>query len=357
MTIGIVGGGITGLALQHYLRESGIDSVVLEAAAEPGGVINSLRVDGRVLEVGPQRTRLSPQLKSLVESLGVSDELIEGADFPLYVYRDEALRRVQFTVRDAIATDLLSWRGKLRLLLEPVTAPPRRQETVEEFLTRTLGSEAARYLIDPLYGGIYASHPDEMYMKHSFLRALDKHGVSRSLLVAAVKAKLRRSDPPPVVSFVDGMQTLPQALYEDHQERVHLETPVEAIREVGSQFRLETPRRGFTVDSVVLTTPADVTATLLESIAPESASALNKLTYNSLVTVHLEAEDAFDATGFQVQYEEDFRTLGATCNASLFGRDSVYTCSGSATRAAAMTPTSGGIVSIPVFSAVRRHQN
>ena len=38
MTVGIVGAGITGLALAHYLGERGADSVAFEAASDPGGV-------------------------------------------------------------------------------------------------------------------------------------------------------------------------------------------------------------------------------------------------------------------------------------------------------------------------------
>ena len=47
MTVGIVGAGITGLALSQFCRERGVDAVAFDAAATPGGVIRSTRVDGR----------------------------------------------------------------------------------------------------------------------------------------------------------------------------------------------------------------------------------------------------------------------------------------------------------------------
>ncbi|MEF8799519.1 MAG: protoporphyrinogen oxidase [Halolamina sp.] len=325
MKIGIVGAGLTGLALQQYLTPRGTESVVFESSAEPGGVIRSRTVDGRTLEFGPQRTRLSPPVASLVGELGIGDQRREADDGPLFVYRDGALRRVPFSIGDAVATDLLSVRGKLRLLLEPLTDPPRAGETVEESLTRTLGAEAAEYLVGPLYGGIYGSHPDEMEMEYSLLRALDTYGVDRSLLAAALRGKLGRSDPSPVVSFDGGMQALPRAIYERHRNRIHLDTPVEAVRDLDDRFGLETASGMRIVDRVVLTTPADVTATLLDAIAPAAASELRRLTYNPLALVHLVPETTMDATGFQVQYEEAFRTLGVTCNADLFDRDDHYT--------------------------------
>lgn len=325
MKVGIVGAGLTGLALQQSLAETGIESIVFESSAEPGGVIRSRTVDGQTLDFGPQRTRLSPPVASLVDGLGIEPTLREADDGPLYVYRDGALRRVPFSIGEAVTTDLLSLQGKLRLLLEPLTVPPRAGETVEESLTRTLGAEAAEYLVGPLYGGIYGSHPDEMCMEHSLLRAFETFGVDRSLLAAALRRKLRRSDPSPVVSFDGGMQTLPRTLYERQQDRIHLEMPVEAIRDSGEQFELETPAGVTTVDRVVLTTPADVTGTLLDDIAPHAASKLRELTYNPLALVHIVPETTLDATGFQVQYEEAFRTLGVTCNADLFDQDDHYT--------------------------------
>ncbi len=324
MRVGIVGGGISGLALHHHLRERGVDSVVFEAGSEPGGVISSRAVDGHVVEDGPQRTRLSPPVASLVESLSLDDEVVEATDAPLFVYRDGSLRRVPFSVREGISTDLLSLRGKLRLLLEPLTGPPRGDESVEESLTRMLGEEASRYLVGPLYGGIYGTHPDEMPMRHSLGRALEKRGVDRCLLVAAVRAS-RRTETPPVVTFGDGLQTLPEALHERHRDSVRLGAPVETVRAVRDGYEIVSASGSTTVDELVLTTPADVTAELLGSLAPQSADALDRLAYNPMAVVHLDADEPVDAAGFQVQYEEPFRTLGVTCNGTLFDRGRRHT--------------------------------
>jgi oxygen-dependent protoporphyrinogen oxidase len=324
MRVGIVGGGIGGLALHHHLRERGVDSVVFEADSEPGGVISSRTVGGHVVEDGPQRTRLSPPVASLVESLGIGEEPLEAADAPLFVYRDGSLRQVPFSVREGISTDLLSLRGKLRMLLEPLTGPPRDDESVEEGVARMLGEEAARYLVGPLYGGIYGTDPDEMPMGHSLGRALEKRGVDRSLLVAAVRAS-RRTETPPAVTFQNGLQTLPEALHDRHRDAVRLDTPAETVRAAPDGYEVVTSEGSAAVDEVVLTTPADVTADLLAAVAPESADALEGLAYNPMAVVHLDAVAPVEAAGFQVQYEEPLRTLGVTCNGVLFDRGHRHT--------------------------------
>src|SRR3954452_8006635 len=49
MTVGILGGGITGLAVQHFLEE---DSVVLEASDQPGGLCRTYWKDGFGYDLG-----------------------------------------------------------------------------------------------------------------------------------------------------------------------------------------------------------------------------------------------------------------------------------------------------------------
>lgn len=330
MRVGIVGAGVTGLAVHHHLRRRGVASVVLEADSQPGGVIRSVERGGDVLELGPQRTRLSPPVRDLVEAAGLDDAVEEARDRPLYVYRDGRLRRVPFSFREAAGTDLLSWRGKLRALAEPLTTSltglPREDETVESFFARSFGPEFAAFLAGPLYAGLYASHPDEMPIRHSLTRALSAHGVSGSLLIAAAKATLRGRDPPPVVTFEDGLQSLPEALAERYADDVRFDAPVQAIRDDGEGFAIETREGTESADAVVLTTPADVTAKLLDPLPSADVGALADLRYNPMAVVHLRASGDLDAAGYQVQYDEDFRTLGVTATASLFESRENYAC-------------------------------
>jgi oxygen-dependent protoporphyrinogen oxidase len=326
MTVGIVGAGITGLALAHYCRERGVDAVAFEAAAEPGGVIRSTTVDGRVLEHGPQRTRLTPAIESLVDDCGLRSDLrTADTDLPLYVYADGRLRRVPFSPRAFLSTDLLSARGKLRMLAEPLTEGARDDETAADYFTRKFGSEAYYNVIEPLFGGIYGSDPDEMPGKYA-LRTMRRMERSGSLVRAAVNRRLEGTERRPPISFDEGMAQLPRALYEHNVDRVRLETPVDGVAADGTGYRLDTADGSHAVDHVVLTTRADVTAGLLDAVDPESARALRRLYYNPLAYVHLVSDADPAGFGYQVRHDEPLRTLGVTWNASLFDRDGVYTC-------------------------------
>ena len=197
MRVGVVGAGITGLTLAHALAERGLDSVTFEARDEPGGVIQSRRVDGRLLEFGPQRVRITPPLADLIDDLSLEDEVVRAdPSLPLYVYVDGRLRRVPFGLRGFLTTDLLTGPEKLRLLAEPLTSTGSPEETAADYLARKFGSGAYEKMIGPLFGGIFGSDPGRMPVRYSLSGLLDAERRWGSLLAAGV-ARLRRRDRPP----------------------------------------------------------------------------------------------------------------------------------------------------------------
>src|SRR5690606_18062550 len=132
---------------------AGREFVLLEASERVGGVMHSGRVHGHLLEWGPQRGRLTREFAELVDDLGIADQLITApTGLALFVYVRGKLRRVPFSPGAFLRSDVLSPRGKLRLLLEPFTAPPRDDESVAHFFTRKIGREAYENLAGPLYG-------------------------------------------------------------------------------------------------------------------------------------------------------------------------------------------------------------
>ena len=333
--VGIVGAGITGLTLHKVLRDRGRATVVFEASPTVGGVIRSSKHGDRVLDVGPQRTRLTPPIRDLVADLGLDADLIHARDVPLYVYVDGKCRRVPFSLPEAIRTDLLSVRGKLRTICEPVVGgAPKSGESVESYLHRAFGREFATRLGGPLYAGLYGSDPAHMPVEHSLARAFDHMGVSQSLLVWLVRSRLRGRTPPPVVTFRNGMQSLPNAIFDHYPDGLYVDEPVQTIVERSAGYELQTADRSMSVDTVVVTTPAARAASLMREIAPDAAAALDSLTYNSFATVHLHAPDAtHDGAGHTIPLSEGFQTRGVTWNATLFGasgakagRAGVYTC-------------------------------
>jgi oxygen-dependent protoporphyrinogen oxidase len=261
-------------------------------------------------------------LAALVRELGLEREVVYAPEgLPLYVYADGALREVPFSLRSLVTGDLLTWRGKLRLAWEPLTARPRDDERVSALFTRKLGREAYERLAGPLYGGLYASDPADMVVGLSLGNVLRELGVRRSLQFALLRRGGRVS-PPAACSFREGLQTLTNALHAEHAETVRLGRPARGLQRSGSGWTMETEEGEVEVQVVVLTCDAPAAARLLEVVAPEAATRLRRLVYNPLAVVHLHApETDLRGLGYQVALGEELVTRGVTWNASLFGGD------------------------------------
>lgn len=321
----IIGGGISGLALAHNLAARGRRFVLLEASGRAGGVIRSGRIDGHLLEWGPQRGRLTTELAALVDELGLRDRLVTSPpDLPLFVYRNGALRRVPFSPGAFLRSNILSTAGKLRLLLEPFTGAARDHESVADFFIRKLGREAYENLAGPLYGGLYASDPADMVLELSLRHVLREFSVHRSMLIPLLQ-RGGSIAPPAACSFVDGMETLPRALYERHRDSIRLDAPVQALTATGDRYRVRTADETFDAEHVVICVPAPAASRILRSAAPDAAARIGKLRYNPLAVVHVHAHTGLRGLGYQVSFAEPLITRGVTFNDSLFGREGVYT--------------------------------
>ena len=339
MRVGIIGAGITGLALTHYLAQRDIDSITFEASPDAGGVINSREVEGKVIEVGPQRMRKTPAIAELAETAGVTDQLREGGEGDLYVYAGGSLGKAPLSPEALLKTDLLSWRAKARLLAEPLTAPGHPAESVADVFTRKFGREVYERFVGPLYGGLYGSDPARMPAAFALEGLLEREKETGSLL-QAFRQRVGQGHTAPPLAVEGGNQRLLDGLATAHSERVQLETPVTAVertnggeveRRNGGEvertnggFVLHTATDRTVVDELVVTTPAGVTAELLADVAP-TTSALEKLRYNPLAMVFMDAALDRGGKGYQVGYEESLHTLGVAWNPNLFGENRVHT--------------------------------
>ncbi len=334
--IGIVGGGISGLALAHALEARGVAFRVFEADDRPGGVIRSAHVSGRTLDLGPQRIRptgdLLPLLRHLPgwnEASGRDGSPTTGPTHPrrVWIGRRGTLHPVPRTLVEGVRSRLLSPAGKLRLALEPFVADPADTgvRSAAQYLRHRLGPEAYEALVGPLFGGLYGSDPEQVDADRVLLPALAELGAGRSLLASLVTRRggglLARA---PVVP-PGGLAALPAALAEALGDRILLGTPVEALEPGGSMdtgWTLHTPRGSFECDAVVLTLPPDRAASLLEPVDAEASARLGQLRMNPLALVHLDMDPLPAGLGFQVAFGEPGRLRGITFSGHLDGSGS-----------------------------------
>src|SRR5262245_30632471 len=172
--VAIVGGGISGLAAAYELQQRGASVLVLEAGARTGGVITSDRIDGWVIDGGPDSMLVQkPAAVALCRELGIADRLIHTLPpRTAYILRGGRLHPLAaswflgfpLTAGSLARSPLFSVGVKVRMALEAVT-PGRagdQDESIGAFVRRRFGEEAVAYLAEPLLAGIHAGDVERL---------------------------------------------------------------------------------------------------------------------------------------------------------------------------------------------------
>jgi oxygen-dependent protoporphyrinogen oxidase len=324
----VVGAGLSGLVRGYAIARGGGDVRVLEASGRPGGVVASVSRDGFLLELGPNTVRPTPEVWGLVEELGLEPvALLADARLPRYIELAGRLHALAPGPQTLFTTKLLSARGKARLLAEPfISRGGDPRETVRGFFARRLGAEVADHLAAPFVSGIWAGDAGSLAAAAAFPQLVRWEREHGSLLRGALAS--RRGRPAPrtprgLLSFPEGLETLPRALAGRLGERLRLRSPVRSLRCDAGRWKVETDRETLEAESVVLAAPAAEAARLLETLDPEASRALGDIPHPPLAVLHLawpaaSFETPLAGFGHLVVPEPGRRILGAVWSSSLF---------------------------------------
>jgi oxygen-dependent protoporphyrinogen oxidase len=345
----IVGAGISGLCTAHYLvkilsaagREAEI--ILFESEKVPGGKMRTVREDGFNLEWGPNGFLTNkPYSLDLVKELGIGDRLARSSDLARkrFIFSGGRLHRLPETPLAFFASNLLSLRGRLRILGEPFAPgpPPGVDESLGDFARRRLGAEALEKLLDPMVTGIFAGDPDNMSLRSCFPLIHDlerKYGglvkgmisLQRERRKAGEKREMSAGPGGVLMSFDAGVQTLTDVLAERLSDGLHTAVAVESVRRSNGRFLLSLVEQGLRgeidADALVLATPAYSAAAALGSLDPQISDALSAIPYSPISVVALGYEQStlgnpLDGFGFLIPRLEKRRILGALWDSSVF---------------------------------------
>ena len=338
----VIGSGVSGLASARLLLDIRPDAevIVVEASSRHGGPIRSEQVDGFTVEVGPSGfLNRHPSTLRLARRLGLDDRVVTGCEQMRrrYILSGGRLRRFPDSLKTFLSTDLLTWRGRARMMLEPFI-PPRlsdSDDTIGSFARRRLGDEAAEMLVDPVVSGIYAGDADHLSLHATFpqLAKIDRDGRSllRSLLLARHRPDATPASPTTMgrrryVSFQNGLGELVDALAASLGERLRLNSPVETIERCHTGWRVEVGGQDaetIDADTVILATPHHVTQRLIGMLDPRIDTLCEGVQTAPAAVVALGYREAdvphpLQGFGYLVPRVEGSRVLGVLWSTSIF---------------------------------------
>ena len=327
----IIGGGISGLCMAYKLKQAGVEVTLFEKGDRVGGNIRSEKIDGFLIEHGPNSLLVGPDLVELIEDLGLLDQvaLAQPAAKKRFILKDRKLLALPSKPADIFRLPL-SLSGTVRAICEPlIRTRSNPQESVADFFARRFGEEVADFLVDPFISGIYAGDPKKLGIKNAFGKLYDLESEYGSVIKGFIRKPKDRSAKRPesltrTISFKNGLQTLTDKLAEELGESLLLCHETNSVRTTNDgRFEVRVGEETRVFDAVVISSPAYIASGLIELPDAQFAAQLSKIEYPPIAVVYtaFKNEDVgFDLNGFGflVPGLEKRKILGSLWTSSVF---------------------------------------
>jgi protoporphyrinogen/coproporphyrinogen III oxidase len=348
LRVAVVGAGIGGLSAAHTLVESGaVEVTVFEGSQNVGGKLQLGQVAGVPVDLGAESILARrPEALDLARAVGLADSIVSPATSGSGVWTRGAVRSLPPTLfgvpaqpSAAAKSGVLSRRAALRASLESRMRSVELTEDVAvgKLVARRMGHEVRDRLVDPLLGGVYAGHADELSLLAAapqLAAALQRSGTlvgaARSALAgSSADADAGNGGDGSVFAGIDGgVGQLAREAARIIQARGASLRFGAMVREIvatkGGWQIVSGPTaraRADKFDAVVVAAPAKAAARMLRDAVPGAAVELAAIEYASMAVVTL----AFDAaalnaditgTGFLVPAVDGHTIKAATYSSS-----------------------------------------
>ncbi|MCU1296233.1 MAG: protoporphyrinogen oxidase [Acidobacteriaceae bacterium] len=345
--IAIIGGGISGLSAAFQLEKrqragAPIEYVLFESSGHLGGVLSTERVEGCILEAGPDSFLTEkPWATDLCRELGLGDQLIGSNDSKRKTYilvknrlvpiPDGLMFMVPTRIMPTAFSPLFSFRTKLRMAQEWFNSKPSTElvtendESVASLVERHYGREMVDRLADPLLSGVYGGVASELSVRAvlpRFAKMEEEYGsLGRGMLASRKSRSNKTSNPIPSSLFTSlkgGMQQIVDALIAQlSPSSLHIDTAVHSLERKDERWLLSLEHRTDQFDAIILATPASNAAALLRGVHGDLSAELAGIRYSSSVIVNAVYDRAVRSQlrrgfGFLVPRKEGKRILAVT---------------------------------------------
>jgi len=250
----VIGGGISGLSAAHYAVQRGIDTLLLERDARPGGCMHTHvfgDLNGFWIEAGSHSCFNS--YGNLIEILERLERLDQAT-----AKEKQSYRLWQGGKRRSILSALHPL--ELAVSLPKLFAGEKQGKSVAEYYGRGLGKRNYRDLLGPAFRSVVCQDADDFPAEALF------------------RKKPRRKDVLRSFTMPGGLSEIPRALAAQPGLQIRFNAEVAAVTRDDDGFSVQLDDgEPLTCDQLTLAVPPDVAARLLADIAPGAAAVVGEI--------------------------------------------------------------------------------
>jgi len=284
----ILGGGLTGVTLARLLAARGEEVVVLEAAARPGGLCQSVIQDGFTFDTGGSHIIFSRDR----EVLGFMHEVLscnrnETTRNTKIFYKDLYIKYpFENGLHDLPKEDLFFCINEfIKALVASEKGEFGPAENFREWIYQTFGKGIAECYMVPYNEKIW-NYPVGKMSAHWMEGRVPRPPVE-DVIKSAIGIETEGYTHQSVFSYPlhGGIESLIEAIAGPVKGQVITSFPVKSVKKNGNRWEVSDGARTIAADRVISTIPVQYLIEMLPDIPQNVRNAVRDLKYNSLVAV------------------------------------------------------------------------
>ncbi|BFV56852.1 protoporphyrinogen oxidase [Kitasatospora sp. CMC57] len=331
----VVGGGIAGLTAA-WLASGAAEVTLLEASGRFGGKLWGGEVGGVRVDLGAESMLARrPEAVELAREVGLAEELEPPTTAKAAIWTRGALRPLPGGQLMGVPGDLTALAASGVLSAEGVERAGHEGEaevgadvSIGAYVAAKLGREVVDRLVEPLLGGVYAGHADEISLRAAVPALLPIAQRGGSLAAGVRELVARPSSSGPVFQGLrGGLGTLPEAVVDACRKNgaeLRTDSPVQELRRTSEGWRVVSNGEVLYADAVILAVPAPQAAKLLTAELPSVAAELNTVEYAGMALVTMafrraDLDTVLSGSGFLVPPVDGREIKASTFSSNKWG--------------------------------------
>ncbi len=288
MKVGILGGGLTGLALGYFLKERGIDFEILEKEGECGGLCRSIQENGFTFDIGGHILFSKEKILNFILGL-LGENRIEHRRNTKVFYKG---RFVKYPFENGLADlpkeeNFECLHEFIKVLIQKEKGLVKPPENFEEWIYATFGKGIAEKYLIPYNRKIWKFD----------LRRMATFWIADRLPMPPIEDVIKSSIGIETEGYTHqlhfyyplrgGIQSLPRSLEKEVGDRITRKFRVREVYREGGAWIVSDGGRKKEFDKIISTIPIHHLVNALKDVPSEVEHATKDLKYNSLIVIAL----------------------------------------------------------------------